>query len=95
MRSRIPCVRVSQGVDSQVMTDSDVKLVAVHQAQGELEAQMIKGMLDSEGIDCMLSGESLRLTFGLTIDGLAVVQIMVRSEDEQRARDVLSGMSEE
>ncbi|MCH7549246.1 MAG: DUF2007 domain-containing protein [Candidatus Krumholzibacteriota bacterium] len=56
---------------------------------------MIKGMLDSEGIDCMLSGESLRLTFGLTIDGLAVVQIMVRSEDEQRARDVLSGMSEE
>ena len=77
------------------MGDADIRLVSVHQAQGELEAQMIKGILDAEGIECMLRGEALRLTHGFTLDGLAVVDIMVRSDDEQRAREVLSAMQGE
>ena len=77
------------------MANHDVELVTVHQAQGELEAQMIKGVLESEGIDCMLSGESLRLTHGLTVDGLAVVCIKVRAQDEEKAKDVIASVTEE
>ena len=77
------------------MANHDVELVTVHQAQGELEAQMIKGVLESEGIDCMLSGESLRLTHGLTVDGLAVVRIKVRAPDEEKAKDVIASVTEE
>jgi ribosomal protein L40E len=38
----------------------------------------------------MLSGEAVRLTHGLTVDGLAQVTVRVRETDAERARDVLS-----
>ena len=70
--------------------DPNVELVEVFKAQGEIEAQMIRSLLDSEGIQSMLSGESVRLTHGLTVDGLAEVKILVRKEDEARASEVIA-----
>lgn len=72
----------------------NVRLVEVHKAQGEMEAQMIRGVLEAEGIDAMLSGESVRLTHGITVDGLAEVKILVRDEDEARAREVIAAFLE-
>jgi rRNA maturation endonuclease Nob1 len=68
----------------------DVELVQVYLAQGEIDAQMIRSVLDANGVECMLSGESVRLTHGLTVDGLAEVKILVREEDAERAREVIS-----
>lgn len=68
----------------------DTKLVPVYLAQGEIDAQMIRSVLDANGVECMLSGESVRLTHGLTVDGLAEVKVLVREEDAERARDVIS-----
>lgn len=65
------------------------ELVPVFVASGEIEAQVIRSLLEANGVDCMLSGESVRLTHGLTVDGLAEVKILVRAEDEERARDVI------
>lgn len=59
-------------------------------ASGEIEAQQIHAFLESEGIEAILRGESLRKTHGLTIDGLGAVQILVRDTDEQRARALLT-----
>jgi hypothetical protein len=42
-----------------------------------MEAQIIKGRLESEGIPVLLSYESAGLVYGLTIDGLGEVKIMV------------------
>jgi hypothetical protein len=70
--------------------DPNVKLVEVFKAQGEMDAQMIRSVLESDGIDSMLSGESVRLTHGFTVDGLAEVKILVRKEDEARAREVIA-----
>ncbi|MGD8413230.1 MAG: DUF2007 domain-containing protein [Candidatus Latescibacterota bacterium] len=67
----------------------NVELVEVHKAQGEIDAQMIRSVLEGDGIDSMLSGESVRLTHGITVDGLAEVKILVRKEDEERAREVI------
>lgn len=59
-------------------------------ARGEIEAQQIHAFLASEGIEAVLRGEALRNTHGLTIDGLGAVQILVREEDEERARALLT-----
>ena len=37
-----------------------------------------------------LKGEALRKTHGLTIDGLGLVEVLVSSEDEERARALLA-----
>ncbi len=75
--------------------DPNIELVEVWKAQGEMNAQIIRSVLESDGIDSMIRGESVRLTHGLTVDGLAEVKILVRKEDEQRAREVISAFIED
>ena len=69
--------------------DPNLELVEVYNAQGEMEAQVIRSILEGDGIESMLSGESIRLTHGLTVDGLAEVKILVREDEETRAREVI------
>ena len=59
-------------------------------ASGEIQAQQIQGFLEAAGIASELKGESLRKTHGLTIDGLGMVEVVVSSEDEERARALLA-----
>ena len=66
------------------------ELVEVWRTQGEVDAQMVKALLEGNGVDSMLSGESLRLTHGLTVDGLALVKILVRPQDARRACDIIA-----
>jgi hypothetical protein len=74
--------------------DPEVELVEVWTAYGEMDAQLIRSVLEGDGIESMLSGESLRLTHGITVDGLAEVKILVRKEDEERAREVIAAFIE-
>ena len=74
--------------------DPDIELVEVGRAQGEVEAQMMRSVLDGDGIEAMLSGESVRLTHAFTVDGLAEVKILVRKEDAERAKEVLAAFRE-
>jgi len=74
--------------------DPNIKLVEVCTAHGEVEAQMMRSILESSGIDSMITGESTRLTHGFTVDGLAEVKILVREEDEERAREVIAAYRE-
>jgi predicted amidophosphoribosyltransferase len=67
-------------------------LVEVWYAQGEMDAQLVRSLLESNGIESMLSGESLRLTHGFTVDGLAEVRILVRADDAKRACDVIASL---
>jgi predicted amidophosphoribosyltransferase len=76
-------------------TDSggdDSELVEVWHTQGEMDAQLIRSLLDSNGVKSMFSGESLRLTHGFTVDGLAEVKILVRAEDAKRACEIISSL---
>jgi len=69
--------------------DPNIKLIEVYTAHGEMQAQMIRSILEGDGIDSMLQGETIRLTHCITVDGLAEVKILVREEDEERAREVI------
>jgi hypothetical protein len=59
-----------------------------------MEAQIIKGRLESEGIPVLLSYESAGLVYGLTIDGLGKVKIMVPKRLAEEAKEIL-GISRE
>jgi Putative prokaryotic signal transducing protein len=54
-----------------------------------LEAQIIKGRLESEGIPALLSYESAGLVYGITVDGLGEVKIMVPRDLAEEAREIL------
>ena len=64
------------------------QLVTVRTAR-YMEAQIIKGRLESEGIPVLLSYESAGLIYGLTIDGLGEVKIMVPRDLAEEAKEIL------
>lgn len=56
---------------------------------GLLRADVVKGKLESEGIPVVLRYEAAGRIYGLTLDGLGEVEILVPGDDEPRAREVL------
>ena len=68
-------------------------LVTVRTAK-YMEAQIIKGRLESEGIPVLLSYESAGLVYGITVDGLGEVKIMVPKALAKEAKEIL-GIAEE
>jgi hypothetical protein len=62
----------------------------VHVANGEFYAQQVRAFLEAHGIGCEFRGEALRMTHGLTLDGLGEVRIHVRPEHVERARELLA-----
>ncbi len=55
----------------------------------QMEAQIIQGRLQSEGIPALLSYESAGLVYGLTVDGLGEVKILVPSHLAKEAKEIL------
>lgn len=64
------------------------KLVAIYTAR-QIEAQIIKGRLENEGIPVLLSYDSSSVVFGFTVDGLGEVKIMVPEKFAEQAREIL------
>ena len=65
-------------------------LVEVWRAWGDSEAQMVRGLLEANGIESAIRGESTRLTHGFTLDGLAEVKILVNEPDAPQACELIS-----
>ncbi|HJX69247.1 MAG TPA: DUF2007 domain-containing protein [Dehalococcoidia bacterium] len=57
-----------------------------------LEAQIIKGRLESEGIPVLLRYESAGLVYGITIDGLGEVKVMVPGNLAEEAKEILGSV---
>jgi molybdenum cofactor synthesis domain-containing protein len=75
-------------------TVSEVIPVCVYKANGQLEANVVKSRLESEGIPVVLQYESLGVVFGMTVDGLGEVKVMVPEHLEQEARAILEAVEE-
>ena len=69
------------------MSASD-QLISVRTAT-YMEAQIIKGRLESEGIPVLLSYESAGFVLGITVDGLGEVRVMVPRDLAEEAREIL------
>jgi Putative prokaryotic signal transducing protein len=67
----------------------------VYRASGKMQAEVIRGRLESAGIPVLLDYESIGLVYGLTIDGVGEVRIMVPNERVEDAKLLLSEASNE
>jgi hypothetical protein len=65
------------------------ELVQVWQCQGWDLAQIYKSKLEAAGIPVLLKYESAGLVFGLTVDGLGQVRILVPAEYATEAEALL------
>ena len=66
-----------------------MELVKVYTAAGELEAEMVKGFLEAQGIQVMLVQESIGRTLGLAAGKLGEVKILVPDGQVEQAKVLL------
>lgn len=70
------------------MTDETWNVV--YTASGMMQAKIITGRLETEGIPTRLKYEAAGTIYAITIDGLGEVKILVPAEDLERAGAVLN-----
>jgi len=63
--------------------------IAIGEAAGRLEAEILRGMLESLGIQVRLSQESAASTYGIGIGPLGRVELLVPLGEEAAARTAL------
>lgn len=64
------------------------ELVSVSTFRSTADAQLAKGVLDDAGIDCMIRSDNA----GGMYPSLAGVELLVRSEDLERATELLASI---
>ena len=69
-----------------------MELVTVYQAEGQLEAEMIKSFLEAQGIDVVINQESIGRTYGLSVGTLGMVEVLVPKSQAEDAEQLLKAM---
>jgi hypothetical protein len=64
-------------------------LVSVYIAHGQVEAQLIKSLLEAEGIPTMIAQEGAGAAYGLTVGILGIAEIFVREKDADEAKKLI------
>jgi hypothetical protein len=70
--------------------DLDHEPVVVWQAANPMEAQIVKGRLESEGIPAIVRGEVLSTIYGLTTGSLAATDVLVPALLAEKAIELLN-----
>jgi len=69
------------------------KMVEVYKAPNEMEAQVIKGLLESYDIPCFLKSHAAPSVHMFTVDGMGEFKVMVLGSMADRARELIKGNS--
>jgi len=72
----------------------DRKLVEVYKSASEMEAQVIKGLLESYGIPCLLKSNAAPSVHVFTVDGMGEVRVMVQDSMLARAKELIKGQDD-
>lgn len=62
---------------------------------GEMQANLIKGLLESGGIPVCLQREAIGSLYGLTTGPLAQIKVLVPGEEQPKAAELLRLLGEE
>jgi len=73
------------------MQDTFVHLDTI---EGKLQAEIIRGMLQAQGIEVMLSQESAASIYGFGVGPMAEVEILVPPDQLEAARQLLKAYDE-
>ena len=68
---------------------SDEKMVEVYHARNDMEAQVIKGLLESYDIPCFLKSNAAPSVHIFTMDGMSEVKIMVLESLADKAKKLI------
>ena len=66
--------------------------IVIKTVQGEPIANIIKAHLESEGIPVFLKYESAGIIYGITVDGIGEVKILVPKESAEEAKKIIEPM---
>lgn len=58
--------------------------------EGMVEAEIIKSKLASFDIPCLLQFESAGRLYGITMNGLGKIKIMVNAADYEKAKEIIA-----
>jgi len=64
-------------------------LVVIFRTQSDVEASIVRGLLDAHGVPCVVASGAMRSIFPLTIDSLGDVRLSVHAEDAEEARRII------
>jgi len=65
------------------------KMIEVYRATGEMEAQVIKNLLESYGIPCLLKSKAAPSVHAFVVDGMGEVKIMVWERMAEKAKSLI------
>jgi len=71
--------------------NSSEGLIEVYRAEGEMQAQVIKGLLESYGIPCLLKSRAAHSVHMFVVDGMGEVKVMVGESVAEKARGLIKG----
>ena len=71
------------------MSNNKQKLVEVYRAAGEIEAQVIRSLLEQYGIPCLLKSNAAPSAHMFAVDGMGEVRIMVWEEMAEKAKTLI------
>ena len=69
--------------------NNEPKMVEVYSANGELEAQVIKGLLKSQGIACFLQPHAVSSLQNIIVPGMGGIRVMVSAGEAGQAAKLI------
>ena len=75
--------------------DAVTGLVVIFRTQSDIEASVVRGLLETHGIRALLASDLPHAVFSLTIDGLGEVRLSVRKDEADSARRLIAEFREE
>jgi len=63
--------------------------IVIETVAGRGNAEILRGFLETQGIQCELSQEALGSVYGFTVGGLGSVDLLVPSQQGKQARELI------
>jgi len=67
------------------------EVVVIFRTHSDIEAQIVRGLLEAHGIMCVLASDVPQSIFPLSVDGLSEVRISVHPAEAQEAQRIIEG----
>lgn len=68
---------------------SDEKWELITEVSGELQADLLRNLLEAQGIQVFLNQEGAGRAYGLTVGPMGEVQVLVPSHQSEEAREIV------
>jgi hypothetical protein len=70
-------------------SENDLDLVELFKVWGPAEAEVIKTMLESYGIPCLMRGQVVQSILPSSVDGMGEIKIFVPKKDLAKAKNLI------